>query len=117
MNAEIFILQLGNHFLKRVAITAGDTNDVSLNGSLNLGLTIFDELNDLFRLSPEECLAESLPSVARYRPPQVRSCRSSKLLRARRRTSFCCRISFMFRSLVSSSAAEHEFGFLEDNVR
>ena len=50
VNAEVFALQTGNHCLQRVAVLAGDAHDVTLNRSLDLGLRIFDELHNFFRL-------------------------------------------------------------------
>src|SRR5215216_5790090 len=48
VNAEVFILQLGDYVLKRVAIAAGHAHDVTLNGSLDLCFTVLNELDDLF---------------------------------------------------------------------
>src|SRR6185295_3305508 len=41
-------LQLSDNVLERVAIAAGHADEVTLNGSLYLGFTVLDELNDLF---------------------------------------------------------------------
>src|SRR5215216_382993 len=50
VNAEVFVLQLSDDVLERVAIATGHADDVTLNGSLDLCLTVLNELNNFFGL-------------------------------------------------------------------
>src|SRR5438132_11329661 len=47
MNAEIFILQLGDHVLQSVPVAACDPNHISLNGHLHFSFRILNELYNL----------------------------------------------------------------------
>ncbi len=76
VNSEVFVLQLRNDVLQRVAIAARHAHDVTLNRSLDLGFTVFDELHDLFGFVLSEYLAEFARVVARCRRPPVRYSRS-----------------------------------------
>src|SRR5215813_4366622 len=87
VNAEIFLLQLGNDLLQRIAIAPSDSHDISLNRRLDFYFRIFDDLNDFFCL----LLRNSLLDV-----------------RTLTYSSACCRLSLVITESLERHASTYE---------
>src|SRR3982750_1898092 len=66
VNAEVFVLQLRNDVLERIAIATGHSDNITLNRGLDPGFTVFDELYNFFGLFLRNALLDlrALPDRA-----------------------------------------------------